>query len=237
MDVTGYTTLTRQSGLLREMQIIANNIANANTTGFRQEGMIFSEYVQSAPGGPSVSMASGNVRNTSLAQGALTSTGSQLDFAIEGDGFFLVDTPNGQRMTRAGNFSRSAEGELVTSQGHRVLGVGGAPLFIPPDAGTVDLGRDGSLSASGRLIGQIGLVQPADPSDLTRETGLLFRTEAGIEPVLEGKVVQGFLESANVNPILQFARMVEVQRAYELGQSFLDAENERLRTTLDGLTK
>jgi flagellar basal-body rod protein FlgF len=237
MDATGYTTLTRQTGLLREMQIIANNIANANTTGFRQEGLIFSEYVQSAPGMPSVSMASGNVRNTSLAQGALTATGSQFDFAIEGDGFFLVQTPDGDRLTRAGNFSRSADGELVTSQGHRVLDVGGAPLFIPPDVGTVDLGRDGSLSASGRLIGQIGVVQPTDPTDLTRETGLLFRADAGVEPVLDSKVVQGFLEGANVNPILQFARMVEVQRAYEMGQSFLDAENERLRTTLDGLTK
>jgi flagellar basal-body rod protein FlgF len=182
-------------------------------------------------------MALGNTRQTLTLQGAMSQTNGNFDFAIEGDGFFLVETPNGERLTRAGNFSRSAEGELVTSQGHRVLGVGGAPLFIPPDAGTVDLGRDGSLSASGRLIGQIGLVQPADPTDLTRETGLLFRTEAGVEPVLDGKLVQGFLESANVNPILQFARMVEVQRAYELGQSFLDAENERLRTTLDGLTK
>ena len=87
---SAYTTLTRQSGLMREMRVIANNIANSATTGFRQEGVIFSEYVSGAGNGPSVSMALGNVRNTSMQQGTLTSTGGRFDFAIEGDGFFQI---------------------------------------------------------------------------------------------------------------------------------------------------
>jgi flagellar basal-body rod protein FlgF len=185
---------------------------------------------------PSVSMASGNVRNTSLAQGALTATGSQFDFAIEGDGFFLVQTPDGDRLTRAGNFSRSAEGELVTSQGHRVLDVGGAPLFIPPDAGTVDLGRDGSLSASGRLIGQIGVVQPTDPTPHPGN-GLLFRADAGVEPVLDSKVVQGLPRRRECKSDPAICADGRGAARLRDGAKLSRCENERLRTTLDGLTK
>ena len=90
MDVGQYTTLTRQNGLSREMQAIANNIANASTTGFRKEGLIFSEFVQALDNAPSLSMANGSVRQTSFARGALVETGSNLDLAIEGNGFLLL---------------------------------------------------------------------------------------------------------------------------------------------------
>ncbi|MEP3511095.1 MAG: flagellar hook-basal body complex protein, partial [Lentilitoribacter sp.] len=117
MENTGYTTLTRQSGLLREMRVVANNIANAATSGFRQEGVIFSEYVQPVENSESLSMGQADARQTSFAQGTLTQTGGQFDFAIEGDGFFLVETPLGERLTRAGAFSPNAEGDLVTFDG------------------------------------------------------------------------------------------------------------------------
>ena len=232
METTGYTTLTRQAGLLREMQLVANNIANAATTGYRQEGLIFSEHVQRGTNGPSLSMAAGNVRNTSMMQGGLTQTGSRLDLAIEGRGFFLVDTPAGERLTRAGNFTLSAEGDLVTLEGYRVLDAGGAPVFIPPQASDVSVSADGTLSADGRPMAQIGLVEPADWSDLIREDGVMFRTESETGPATDGRILQGFLEGANVDPIGQIARMIEVQRAYEMGQSFLDAENERIREAM-----
>ncbi|MEC8574148.1 MAG: flagellar hook-basal body complex protein, partial [Pseudomonadota bacterium] len=87
MGVTGYTTLSRQSGLMREMRVVANNIANAATTGYRSEGVIFSEFIQSAPGQESLSMARANIRNTSLAQGQLTQTCGDMDLALEGDGY------------------------------------------------------------------------------------------------------------------------------------------------------
>lgn len=237
MENAGYTTLTRQSGLLRELQVVANNIANAATTGYRQEGLIFAEHVTRTEGGPSLSMATANVRNTSMLQGALTPTGGTLDLAIEGPGFFLIETPQGERLTRAGNFTLSAAGEMVTNDGFRVLDAGGAPVFVPPDAAKVAISRDGTLSANGRPLGQLGLVQPIEAHDLIREDGVMFRTEGGTEPVLDTRIVQGFLESANVNPIGQIARMVEVQRAYEMGQSFLDAENERIRTALKAFTR
>lgn len=237
MEAAGYTTVTRQAGLLREMQTVANNIANASTTGFRQEGLLFSEHVVRTEGGPSVSMASANVRKTSFEQGALTRTGNDLDFAIEGDGFFLVETPQGERLTRSGSFAVSGEGDLVTLEGHRVLDAGGAPVFIPPDVSGLSVSEDGSISDNGRALGQLGLVQPTNSLDLIREGGVLFRSESGVEPVLDAKILQGHLEGSNVDPMLQFARMVEVQRAYEMGQSFLDAENERVRAALQAFVR
>ncbi|MEO0751710.1 MAG: flagellar hook-basal body complex protein [Pseudomonadota bacterium] len=232
MDPAGYTTLTRQTGLMNEMQTIANNIANAATTGFRQEGVIFSEFVVGTDAGPSVSMARGNVRNTSFLQGNLSPTGGQLDFGIEGDGFFLIETPEGERVTRGGSFSLSAAGDLVTLDGYNVLDAGGAPIFIPPDATSVNVGGDGTISADGQLIGQIGVVQPLNPGDLIREGGVLFRAETPLEPAENARVVQGHVESSNVDTMLQFSRLIEVQRAYELGQSFLDTENDRIRDAI-----
>src|SRR6056297_1495694 len=179
METTGYTTLTRQAGLLREMQTVANNIANAVTTGYRQEGLVFSEHVTRVKDGPSVSMATANVRATSFAQGTLTQTGGALDLAIEGDGFFLIETPAGERLTRAGNFTLSAVGDLVTPDGFRVLDAGGAPVFVPPDVTDPGISPDGTLSDGDRPLAQIGLVRPAPEADLLREDGVMFRAEGG----------------------------------------------------------
>ncbi|SDF09255.1 flagellar hook-basal body complex protein [Sulfitobacter delicatus] len=234
MDNAGYTTLTRQSGLAREMQIVANNIANAATTGYRAEGLIFSEYVKPVEGGASLSMGQGNVRNTSFDQGALTQTGGSFDFAIEGDGYFLVETPAGERLTRAGAFSPSAVGDLVTYDGFRVLDTGGAPVFVPPGA-AVSVGSDGTVSADGAPLGQIGIVRPLDPLNMVREDGVMFRADAGHEPSDTARLMQGFVENSNVSAISQLSRMVEVQRAYELGQSFLTSEDERVRGALKAL--
>lgn len=235
MNNIGYTTLTRQSGLLREMQVVANNIANSATTGFRQEGLIFAEHIVRMEKGPSLSMATANVRDTSMLQGGLTQTGGTLDFAVEGDGFFLIETPAGERLTRAGSFSVSADGDMVTNDGFRVLDAGGAPVFIPPDASDLSVSIDGTISHDGRPLAQIGLVQPLDSIGLFREDGVMFRSEAGYEPAPNGRILQGFLEGANVDPIGQMARMIEIQRAYEMGQSFLESEHQRIRTALQTL--
>ena len=236
MDTATYVALSRQTGLMNEMRIVANNIANAATTGYRQEGVIFSEYIKSAPGDSSLSMSRAQVRNTSLDQGTLTQTRGTFDFAIEGDGFFLIDTPNGPRLTRAGAFSPSAEGDLVTQAGHRVLDAGGAPLFVPGDA-AIAVAADGTLSADGQPLGQIGVVVPEDPLSLIREDGVMFRTEGGTVPADSARVLQGFLEASNVNPILQIARMIEVQRAYEAGQHLLEAEDQRIRSAVKTLIR
>ncbi|MGB3246024.1 MAG: flagellar hook-basal body complex protein [Sulfitobacter sp.] len=234
MENTGYITITRQSGLAREMQVVANNIANAATTGFRAEGVIFSEYIQPVARGASLSMGQGNVRNTSFEQGGLTQTGGTFDFAIEGDGYFLVQTPAGERLTRSGAFTPNAEGELVTNDGNRVLDAGGTPLFVPPGA-NIAVSGDGTLSVDGTPFGQVALVQPNDAMDMIREDGVMFRADAGYVPAESARMLQGFIENSNVNAIGQLARMIEVQRAYEMGQKFLEREDERVRTAMKAL--
>ena len=222
---------------MREMQVVANNIANAATVGYRQEGVIFSEYVQRVENAPSLSMGQGNVRQTVFDQGALQETGGTFDLAIEGDGFFLIATAEGERLTRAGGFSPHAVGDLVNFDGQPVLDVGGAPVFVPPDAASIVISPDGTISADGNLVGQIGVVMPIAPDDMVREGGVMFRADAGIEPAENARVMQGFVEASNVDPIGQIARMIEIQRAYEMGQNFLDSEDDRVRRAMDAMIK
>ena len=234
MDAAGYTTLTRQSGLMREMQVVANNIANISTTGFRREGVVFEEYIAGMEDGPSLSMAHANARVVDLTQAGLTKTGASFDFAIQGEGFFQIETAEGERLTRAGSFTPSATGELVTNDGYRLLDQGGAPVFIPPDARNLAVAQDGTVSANGAPIARIGLWQPSDPLSLMHQSGTLFSAN-GVEPAEGGIVLQGYLEDSNINPVMEIARMIEVQRAYELGQSFMDQEDKRMRGVIDTL--
>ena len=236
MENAVYTSLTRQSGLMREMQLVANNIANLSTTGFRKEGVVFSEFVKRLDrGDPSLSMASARVRTTSQLQGVLSQTGSVFDFGIEGEGYFLIETPEGQALTRAGSFTPSAEGELVTFDGYRLLDGGGAPVFVPPGSRDVAVSPDGTLSADGQPLSQIGLWQPANEKDVTRRDGVLFTLTVAPEPVENPKILQGFLEASNVNAVAEISRMIQIQRAYELGQGFLDKEDQRIRNVLSTL--
>lgn len=238
MENATYATLTRQMGLTQELRVIANNIANASTTGFQSEGLLFSEYVASlGPDDPSLSMAAARVKSTDMTQGTLTQTGGTFDLAIEGEGYFLIETAGGERLTRAGSFTPNGEGDLVTMDGNRVLDAGGAPVFIPQGAGQIGIAPDGTISAGNDPIGQVGLVIPTDATELRRQSGTLFEAPSGFEPAQDGRMVQGFLEASNVNPILQVSRMIEVQRAYELGQTFMDKEDERIRNVINSVRR
>ncbi len=233
MDNPGYTSLTRLSGLMREMSVVANNIANISTTGYRAEGIIFAEHVAATGRGePSLSMGTATGRMISDQQGALQQTGGEFDFAIEGEGFFLIDTPRGEALSRAGAFIRNEVGELVTAEGHRLLDQGGAPVFVPPNARSVALASDGTISADNQPLTVIGLYMPNDPLELSRQSGTAFTVESGYVPAENARVMQGFLEQSNVDAVTQIARMIEVQRAYELGQSFMESEDRRIRDFL-----
>lgn len=236
MDNSTYSTLTRQTGLMREMQAVANNIANMSTTGFRQEGLIFAEHIAALDDQPSLSMASATARETNQLQGSLKQTNGTFDFAIEGDGFFLLDTPNGERLTRAGSFMVSPEGELVNPDGNLVLDAGGAPIFIPPNAEQLGVGADGTISLDGQPLGQLGIYLPEDPASMQRQDGVMFETTENLVPAT-GAILQGFVEASNVNPVLEISRMIEIQRAYEMGQGFLDKEDERIRNAMQTLTR
>ncbi|MEL6316932.1 MAG: flagellar hook-basal body complex protein [Pseudomonadota bacterium] len=231
-----YVNLTRQDALLREIDVIATNLANANTTGYRREGVVFSEFIRDTDGpSGSLAMTAARVRFAEQEQGALVASGGQLDFAIEGDGFFVVGTPEGERLTRAGAFTQNELGELTTLEGYRVLGPGGGPIFVPPEAANVSVSPEGVVAADGAQVGQIGLVVPTDPAALRRTQGVLLISDAGVQPATEARIAQGFLESSNVDMIQEVTRMIEVQRAYELGQSLVDGEDQRLERTMQAL--
>ncbi|WP_112320742.1 flagellar hook-basal body complex protein [Oceanibium sediminis] len=237
MDVAGYVTLSRQQGLEREMQAVANNIANLSTAGFRREGLIFAEMVSALRvEGGSAALTDTHVRTTSTAQGVMRATGGTFDLAIEGDGFFTLETPGGIRLTRAGSFTPNAGGELVTPLGHRLLDGGGGPVFVPPDAESIAIAPDGTMTVDGQPQARIGLFTVDAPWQLTRVDGVSFQTDAPLRPVEEARVLQGFLEGSNVNAVAEISRMIEVQRAYEAGQRLLDREDERIRQVLSTVT-
>ncbi|MFO1141988.1 MAG: flagellar hook-basal body complex protein [Amaricoccus sp.] len=236
MDLAGYVALTRASGLAKELQSVANNIANLSTTGYRREGVMFAEEVKALPvEGGSVAMTAARARYTDKLQGSLEETGGTLDLAVEGDGYFTVMTPQGERLTRAGAFTRNADGVVVNMDGHPLLDEGGGEITIPFEAKAINVSSDGTISVDGAPAGKLGLVDVGDESKLSREAGVLFKAEGGTVPVENGKIVQGFLEQSNVNPVSEMARMVEVQRAYEYGQKLMDQEDERIRTVVKTL--
>lgn len=238
MDNAIYAALTRQAGLMNEMRVVANNIANANTNGFRREGVVFSEHLTALDRrGDTLSMANARGRLVDLDQAVLNQTNGTFDIALEGEGFFMVQTPQGNRLTRAGAFIPSPEGELMTPDGHRLLDEGQAPVMIPSGVGKIAIGSDGTVSAGGMAIAKIGIFAEPDKKDLTHDGGTLFAASGEVVPLDNPKVRQGFLEDSNVDPVFEITRMIEVQRAYELGQSFLDREDKRIRDAITSMTR
>ena len=176
-----YATLSRQDGLLKELQVVANNIANTNTTGYKTDRAVFAEYLM-ATGADSPSLSMGGLAGHSfdLTQGTVKFTGGQFDLALQGDGFFAVETDAGQRLTRSGAFQLSAEGELITADGARVLSDGSTPIQIPPEVAQVGIAGDGTISADGQIIGQVGIFNPT--GELQRDTDTRFISDGGVQP-------------------------------------------------------
>ncbi len=232
MDNAGYIDLSRQSGLLREMNAIANNIANINTVGFRRESVLFAEHVKAlGADDPSISIATMDRRYVDFTEGEIATTENPLDVAIEGEGFFLIEGSDGPRLTRAGSFSLNAVGEIITAGGRRVLDEGGGALVIPAQAGSIAVAADGSITADGQAVGRFGVVT-ADPASLVREGDNLFRADGGYETSTTARVRQSALEGSNVSAVSEIARLIEVQRTYEMGQKFLQDENDRIMRTV-----
>lgn len=243
MDSTSYIQLNRQQGLSKKLDTIAQNIANMNTTGYQREGVVFSEYIQPLDTNgattttlkqDSLSLATARARYVDTTQGNAIETGNTLDFALQGDGFFMIETPQGDRLTRNGHFAQNEAGELVTADGLRLLDIGGGPVFIPPQAEQTSVGTDGTVSADGAVIGRIG-VFIADPTTLTREGAELYKSTVAPQPIEDTKVMQGYVESANVRPIEEMSDMITVQRAYEAGMNILQSEHERTQKVVQTL--
>ena len=229
-----YAALTRQAGLMQEMQVVANNLANASTTGYKADRAVFAEFL--AGNGEDIehiSMVGLAGHQFDLEQGGLRFTGGKFDLAIQGEGFFMTDTPDGVRLTRAGHFLVSAEGRLIDAQGNPVLNPAGGAILIPQEAGEVSIAGDGTISADGQVLGQVGVVRPEGQIMRAGNTG--FNAPEGFAPVANARVVQGALEQSNVAPVLEVARMIEVQRAYEAGQAMMDKEDQRLSRFIETL--
>ncbi len=224
-----YLAVNRQGGLPAEMDIVANNIANLNTTAFRREGLAFSEFVVASRTGESLSMADPGARFASALPGTVTTTGGRFDLAIEGDGYFLVGTAEGTLLTRAGAFQLSPDGFVVTPSGGRVLDIGAAPIAVPPGAASILVAADGTVSADGEPVAQIAVVD-APPDAMRRHGDTAFTVTGNVwDAVAAPKVRQGALEHSNVNAVTEIARMIEVTRAYEMAQSLITDEDDRIR--------
>lgn len=239
MDSAAYVTISRQSSLLKEMQSIANNIANVNTTGFKKSGFLFKEAMATAGadnGATGEELSEGSVGSQyfSQEQGYLNQTGNTFDLAIEGDGYFLVEGLDGERLTRAGNFQLDNQRQIVNAEGMPLLNVEGEPFQIPIDAVDVAIAEDGTISAAGEPIGRITVVDTPEGS-VSREGSNLWRPLNGFDPAPGSRIHQGYLEASNVEPVIEIARLIEVQRNYEMNQRMLDQEDTRVTDVAQAL--
>ncbi len=233
MDNTSYVALSRQLSLERQMAVVAGNIANMNTHGFKTEHLLFEQVLERAGAADRVAFVQdvGLIRD--LGPGALEATGNPLDLAIIGEGYFTVDTADGPRFTRGGHFTLDGNGALVTSGGHRLLDAGGAVVRLPSGIGDVSIARDGTISTDDGVITQLGLVRFADDTRLRREGDSLLMTDQVAEPVTRPEIAQGRLERSNVQPILEMTRMMETVRAFQNTQRLLETHHEMVRRVID----
>jgi flagellar basal-body rod protein FlgF len=244
MDNSLLVSLSQQLASYRAMDVIANNLANVSTPGFKREAAKFEEYVtklrpaEGQTGSQSVSFVkdAGILRDSS--QGAVEQTGAPYDVAITGNGFFSVQTPQGLRYTRDGHFSLDANGNLVTSAGYQVQGDGGA-ITITPNDGQVNISADGTISSVvngiGNQLGKLKVVDFADPRAMTKEGGnLLSTTQAATAPD-KVNLRQGALESSNVQPVIEISHMIEVMRAYEATATLSKSQEDMMRQAIDKL--
>jgi flagellar basal-body rod protein FlgF len=253
MDNTTYIALSRQQALWDQLEVVANNLANVNTSGFKGSDTLFSQYVykvksEDRPFRDRVAFTHdfGLVRN--LAQGTLNFTGNTYDLAIQGEGYFVVQEPGSadgrkvpeERYTRAGSFTVNGDGTLVSQTGLPVMSVSGQRIDIPADAGEVTIEGDGSVKAKdGRTIAKLRVVRFDDERDLKAVDGTQFKAAPGQQPIdiPTPKVAQGVLEDSNVNAISEMTRLININRAYTDISKLIDEEHKRKEQAADTFTR
>ena len=240
MDNVSLLSLSYQLAAFRSMDVIANNIANASTPGYKRESAKFEELVQQVKpsetqkGTSTLSFVkdAGVVRD--LSGGRLENTGARYDLAINGDGYFAVQTAAGERYTRNGHFTLNADGNIVTETGDQVLGDGG-PIAITADDGDVAIGADGTISGKNGQIGKLRLVDFADPRSLQKQGDSLYSTTQTANAATGAVLAQGMLEGSNVQPVLEISRMIEVMRSYEATSSLEKSAADMKRQAIQKL--
>ncbi|MGR3465438.1 flagellar basal-body rod protein FlgF [Limimaricola sp.] len=241
MDNSTYVSLSLATAMRNALDVTANNIANANTAGFKGERVVFDSYLHRASG------TDENVETDFLIdqgsymdpnQGAMSRTGNPLDLALQGDGWFGYETEAGTAYGRDGRFALDPDGALVTLSGARVLDPGGAPIALPPDTGgEVKISEDGTISTQGGgVIGRVGLFELPDLQGYERiGAGMFVAPDAGdtARPANDGtRVVQGAVEGSNVQPVVEMTRLMAIQQAYERALKLVSSEDDLTRDML-----
>lgn len=231
--------LSHQSVLERHLAMIANNMANANTVGFKRGELLFADQVLAprsaahlhtdAP--PVFVRDFRSVRDT--VQGELQETGNALDVAVQGEGYFAVQGPGGELYTRDGHFRLDDTGQLVTEHGLPVLSSDGQPILFTQQESQIAIAGDGSISTLDGPAGRLRVVRFADTQSLEALAGSLYRTTEQPVDVEKPVVVQGMLEESNVQPIIELEEMMRVHRAYQQAQNLLERENDRIRKAIE----
>jgi flagellar basal-body rod protein FlgF len=234
--------LSRQVALGRELDVIANNLANVSTTGFKARSSRFAEHLMPKARGDAFQapdrkvgfvVDSGTALDTST--GAIEQTGNPLDAAIKGDAFFAVQTPAGERYTRAGSFQVNSTGQLVTTDGFPVLGEGGPILFGPTETGMA-IAADGAVSTTQGPRGRIRLVRFDDSASLSNEGANVFSAKTPAQPAgATAKLEPRALERSNVRAIVEMTRLMEVNRAYGTVASMIGRMDEMKRSSMSKL--
>ncbi len=240
MDNTKYIALSRQMGLWKQMDIVSNNMANMNTSGFKQDEAIFTSYIvetKEAEGFGKLpvffSQDFGIFKD--FQEGMFQETGNQLDVAIQGDGFFAIETPQGERYTRKGQFSLDYEGKIVTKEGDVLLSANSEPFFIAPGEKEITISETGDVATENGIIGRLKVVAFADNQKLKKIGNTMFENVEGNTMnvgVNDVRIKQRMVEKSNVQPIVEMSKMIKLQRSYEYVQQMIDEEHERLSNTI-----
>jgi flagellar basal-body rod protein FlgF len=244
MDNSLLVSLSQQLAAYRSMDVIANNLANVSTAGYKRESAKFEEYVtQVAPsegqtGTQQVSFVKDAGTSRDLSQGNIQNTGATYDFALNGKGYFAVQTPQGIRYTRDGHFTLDANGQVVTEQGYALQGDGGSVTITPNDS-NVQVAKDGTISSTvNGISNQIGKLQVSDFADdttLTKQGDNLYSTTQAPTTPTGTTISQGALEASNVQPVLEISHMIEVMRAYQATATLSQSQEDMTRQAITQL--
>ncbi len=246
MDSPGYIVLSRLVAAQRATAVTANNIANAETPGFRANRPLFGTVLErqigaAAPrGGERIAYAQDRATWREASPAPLQRTGNPLDIAIsDPDGYFAVETPRGERFTRAGRFTLDAEGRITDPSGHALLDTNGLPLRIAPGTANIEIRGDGSVMTENGLVGRIRVVRFEDPQRLQAEGDRELATPADMPaiPVDRPGVVQGAVEGSNVRPVLELTRLTEDMRQFQFVSQMAEREGERLSTAVERILR
>ena len=226
MDNSIYVTLSRQLTLFRDMEATANNIANVNTVGYNAEKLAFHDYLVEGrlegKMGNKIAFTRDPISYRDTRNGPLKVSGNPLDMAISGPGYFIVDTPLGQRYTKAGNFMIDAGGTMVTPQGYPVLSQDGGVITFPNDTTNVLVNDQGVITADGDEVGQVGVVEFTDEQAMKRLGNNLYSSDAQPLERQTARVVQGATEQSNVQGVTELVRVVQLQRSVSSTAKFVE---------------